>query len=196
MRSLAQHNLQLLVSRRLLIAMGAGIVAGCTPGRDLSPLPEYHPDAYRLGGGDQVRIIVFGEDQLTGEYRIDDQGRIALPLLGSVNGNDKTAQQLEQTIATQLNQRNFLHNPSVSVEVLAYRPIFVLGEVSRPGQYPYQPGMTMLTSVAIAGGFTYRAVEDYASVVRTAGNQAQEGRVVPSSFVAPGDVIKVFERRF
>jgi polysaccharide export outer membrane protein len=79
---------------------------------------------------------------------------------------------------------------------MAYRPIFVLGEVAKPGQYAYAPGMTMLTAVAVAGGFTYRAIENYASVVRTTGNEADEGKITPRSFVAPGDVVKVFERRF
>ena len=78
----------------------------------------------------------------------------------------------------------------------SYRPIFVLGEVSKPGQYPYQPGMTVVTAVAVAGGFTYRAVKDYASVVRTLDGVAVEGKAVRQGFVQPGDVITVFERRF
>ena len=80
--------------------------------------------------------------------------------------------------------------------MIAYRPVFVLGEVAKPGQYPYQPGMTMLTGIAIAGGFTYRAFQDYAMVVRTLDNTSREGRVLPQSFIAPGDVIRVYERRF
>ena len=171
-------------------------LAACSPGRDLPPLSEFHSDIYRLGGGDQVRIITFGEDQLTGEFRVDDQGRIALPLLGGVKAEGLTPQQLEDLVGTELKKRNLLKDASVSVEVLAYRPIFVLGEVAKPGQYPYQPGMTVLTSVAVAGGFTYRAVDDYALAVRTTKGEAAEGIVKPSSFVAPGDVIRVFERRF
>ncbi len=79
---------------------------------------------------------------------------------------------------------------------MAFRPVFVLGEVAKPGQYPFQPGMTMLTTVAVAGGFTYRGVQDYASVVRTSNHNAVEGKITPLSFIAPGDVINVFERRF
>jgi polysaccharide export outer membrane protein len=89
-----------------------------------------------------------------------------------------------------------MRDPSVAVQVLAYRPIFVLGEVSKPGQYPYQPGMTMLTAVAAAGGFTYRAVEDYAADIRTQDGKVTEGNVTPEAFLAPGDVIKVYMRRF
>lgn len=172
------------------------ILAACAPGRDLPPLAEYRAQGYRLGGGDQIRIITFGEDQLTGEFRVDDQGRIAVPLLGGIMATGLTPQQLETTVVEGLRKRNLLRDPSVSVEVLAYRPIFVLGEVAKPGQYPYQPGMTVLTSVAIAGGFTYRGVQDYASVIRTTGAEGIEGKAKPSDFVAPGDVVKVFERRF
>ena len=84
----------------------------------------------------------------------------------------------------------------MAVEVIEYRPIFVLGEVAKPGQFPYQPGMTVVTAVAVAGGFTYRAIEDYAGVVRTDNGTAMEGRAARNSFLRPGDVITVFERRF
>ena len=171
-------------------------LAACAPGRNLPPIPDYHAQGYHLGGGDQIRIITFGEDQLTGEFRVDDQGRIAVPLLGGIVAAGLSPQELETSMAQALRKRNLLRDPSVSVEVLAYRPIFVLGEVAKPGQYPYQPGMTVLTAVAIAGGFTYRGVQDYASVIRTTGGNSVEGKAAPGSFVAPGDVIKVFERRF
>lgn len=182
-----------LALRSLCLCMA---LAACAPGRNLPPLPDYHAQGYRLGGGDQIRIITFGEDQLTGEFRVDDQGRIAVPLLGGIVAAGLTPQQLETSMAQALRKKNLLRDPSVSVEVLAYRPIFVLGEVSKPGQYPYQPGMTVLTTVAIAGGFTYRGVQDYVSVIRTTGGTSVEGKAEPGAFVAPGDVIKVFERRF
>ena len=179
--------------RSLCLCMALG---ACAPGGNLPPLPDYRAQGYRLGGGDQIRIITFGEDQLTGEFRVDDQGRIAVPLLGGVVAAGLTPQQLEASMAQALRKRNLLRDPSVSVEVLAYRPIFVLGEVAKPGQYPYQPGMTVLTAVAIAGGFTYRGVQDYTSVIRTTSGTSIEGKAVPGAFVAPGDVIKIFERRF
>ena len=175
------------------------LACGCAPGANLPPLADYKAESYRLGAGDQVRIIVYGEDQLTGEFRVDDQGRIALPLLGGVRAAGLSPQGLDKAISDELRRRNLLRDPSVSVEVLAYRPVFILGEVARPGQYPFQPGMTVLTAVAVAGGYTYRAVQDYASIVRTTGatgGQAVEGKVAPRAFVAPGDVINVFERRF
>jgi polysaccharide export outer membrane protein len=173
------------------------LLISCSPGADLPPVPNYSLQHYQLGGGDQIRIITFGEDQLTGEFRVDDQDQVALPLLGSVAAAGLTTQQLSKNIADMLRSKNLLRDASVSVEVLAYRPIYVLGEVAKPGEYPYRPGMTMLTSIAIAGGFTYRAVEDYAGVVRTTNSsKAIQGKIFPNSFIAPGDVIQVFQRRF
>ena len=184
----------------LLVAMlslsGPTLLAGCAPGRDLEPIAEYSSQGYKLGGGDQIRIITFGEDQLTGDFRVDDRGNIALPLIGNVKATGKTSEDLSASISGELRRRKLLQDPSVAVEVVAYRPVFVLGEVTKPGQYPFQPGMTMLTTVAVAGGFTYRAVQDYASVVRTTDAQAVAGKITPLSFVAPGDVVNVFERRF
>lgn len=177
--------------------LALSLLSGCAPGRNLQPLPDVAPSAYRLGVGDQVRIITFGEDQLTGTFRVNDSGSIALPLLGSVQANGLTSSELGAEIANQLKQRKLFRDPSVSVEVSEYRPIFVLGEVKTPGQYPYRPGMTVLTAVTVAGGFTYRAVEDYASVVRmTDNNIATEGLVKRQSYLMPGDVLTIYERRF
>ena len=181
---------------RALCLVPLALACGCAPGANLPPLPDHKAESYRLGAGDQVRIIVYGEDQLTGEFRVDDGGRIALPLLGGVRAAGLSPRQLDAAISDDLRRRNLLRDPSVSVEVLAYRPVFILGEVAKPGQYPFQPGMTVLTAVAVAGGYTYRAVQDYASVLRTTGGQAVEGKASPRAFVAPGDVITVFERRF
>ena len=184
------------LGRRSLIGTAFAGLAACTPGKTLTPLPEYRPTTYRLGPGDQLRVLVFGEDQLTGEFRVDDQGRIAMPLIGSVEAAGRSPKELETDVAGALSRGDYLKTPRVTVEVTAYRPIFVLGEVSKPGQYPYQPGMTFLTAVAVAGGFTYRAVEEYGSIVRTVENRAVTGRIDQRSFLAPGDVVQVLERYF
>ena len=151
---------------------------------------------YSLGPGDQVRIITFGEENLTGEFRVNDSGNIALPLIGAVHAAGLTSGELEAAVAAALRRGNLVHHPSVAVEVIAYRPIYVLGEVNKPGQYPYQPGMTVVTAAAVAGGFTYRAVEGYAAIVRSIEGKAVEGRASRQAFVQPGDVITMFERRF
>jgi polysaccharide export outer membrane protein len=180
---------------RIAVACVA-LLAGCQPGADLQPMPDYAPAGYHLGGGDQIRIITFGSEQLSGQFKVDDQGNVAMPLVGNVSAAGLTPSAFAAKLSRDLKSENYLKNPSVSVEVLAYRPIFVLGEVNKPGQYPFSPGMTMLTAVAVAGGFTYRAVETYASDVRTQNGRVITGKITPESFLAPGDVIKIYERHF
>jgi polysaccharide export outer membrane protein len=182
--------------RRLACLLLCLFAWGCAPGRGLPDLPPAAPSAYRLGPGDVVRLITVGDEQLTGEFHVSDTGAIALPLLGAVPAATLTPEALAGRIREALVKANLYQAPSVSVEVTAYRPIFVLGEVSKPGQYPYQPGMTVVTAAAVAGGFTYRAIDSYASVVRTRDGVAMEGKATRQSFVQPGDVITVFERRF
>jgi polysaccharide export outer membrane protein len=129
------------------------LLAGCGgPGADLPPIPPGAPGAYHLGPGDQVRVITLAEDRLTGEFRVNDSGALALPLLGTVHAAGLTTAELEQVLGARLVQAQLIRDPSVSVEVSAYRPIFVLGEVNKPGEYPYQPGMTVVGAVAVAGG--------------------------------------------
>ncbi len=185
------------VRRCVPVVMVLLMLTGCGgPGSGLPMLPEASHGSYALGPGDQVRIIVYGEDNLTGEFRVNDSGNIAVPLVGAVHAAGLTSSGLETAVGSALRRDNLVRNPSVAVEVIAYRPIYVLGEVNKPGQYPYQPGMTVVTAVAVAGGFTYRAVQGYAAIVRTADGTAVEGRASRQSFVRPGDVITVLERRF
>ncbi len=174
----------------------AALLAGCAPGHELAPLPPPADAQYRLGPGDQVRIITVGDESLTGEFRVGDSGRLALPMLGGVRAAGLRPAALEKAIAVALTRAGLERDPSVSIEVTGYRPILVLGEVNKPGQFPYQPGMTVLGAVALAGGFTYRAIEDYAAVVRTDGGASVEGRAARQSPLRPGDVVTVFERRF
>jgi polysaccharide export outer membrane protein len=187
--------MQKLLRRLSIMALVA--FAGCGgPGSDLAPLPATDAGSYSLGPGDQVRIITFGEENLTGEFRVNDSGNIALPLVGAVHAAGLTSAGLEAAVASVLRRGNLVRHPSVAVEVIAYRPIYVLGEVNKPGQYPYQPGMTVVTAVAVAGGFTYRAVDGYAAIVRSIEGNAVEGKASRQAFVQPGDVVTVFERRF
>lgn len=175
----------------------AASLAGCAPGRELPFLPAGPPNSFQLGVADQVRVITYGEEQLSGTFRVGDDGSIAVPLLGDVQAQGLTTRRLADRLTGELKKRNLLRDPSVSVEILSYRPVFVLGEVAKPGEYSYQPGMTLLTLVTVAGGFTYRAVEDYASVVRTEdGQEAVRGRLLPEAFLKPGDVVKIYDRVF
>jgi len=172
------------------------LVTACAPGSNLPPLTDTAAGPYRLGVDEQVRVVIFGQDQLTGQFRVNDRGNISVPLLGPIPAKGLTTGELENSIAMRLREKKILLDPSVSVEVLGYRPVFILGEVVKPGQYPYEPGMTVLTTVAIAGGFTYRAQTGYASILRTEHGSSVEGRVPRGAEVLPGDVITVFERYF
>jgi polysaccharide export outer membrane protein len=173
------------------------VLTGCGgPGSGLPPIAPTAAGTYRLGPGDQIRIITLSEDRLTGEFRVNDSGAIALPLLGTIHAAGLTTADLEQAVSAGLVRAQLIREPSVSVEVTQYRPIFVLGEVNHPGQYSYQPGMTVVTAVAVAGGFTYRAIDDRASIVRVADGKGVEGRATRQTFVQPGDVITIYERRF
>ncbi len=149
-------------------------------------------EAYRLGSGDRVRVLVFGEEDLSGTFNIDGEGRIALPLVGTVTVGGLSAPEAEQAIAGRFAE-GYLKDPRVAVEVLDRRPFYILGEVRTPGAYPYADGLTVLGAVAVAGGYTYRADEDDIQVTRGGG----EPEVMPAeAVVRPGDVIRVRQRLF
>lgn len=192
----AKHRRRTLLSAAASAGIASLLLAGCSPGSGLPPLPETPAGPYQLGVGDEVRIITFGEERLTGQFRVNDRGELAIPLLGTIRADGLTTSELEARLSKQLKDKKVLLDPSVSVEVLSYRPVFILGEVAKPGEYPYKPGMTVLTAVALAGGFTYRAETGYASILRTSDKRSVEGRVPRGMEVRPGDVIDIFERYF
>jgi protein involved in polysaccharide export with SLBB domain len=150
---------------------------------------------YRLGSGYRVRVTVFGQQDLSGEYRVDGTGLMAFPLVGQVPAGGKTAAEVQAELVQGLTPK-YLKNPNISIEVLSYRPFYVVGEVRTPGSYSYVNGMTVLNAVALAGGFTYRAREDQFYIVRnTAGGKSKMSAAVDTP-VQPGDVITVRERYF
>jgi polysaccharide export outer membrane protein len=174
-------------------------LSACSPGGDLKTLPPVADQDYHLGAGDQIRVITYDEPQLTNTFTVGADGSVAIPLVGTVQASGLTTNQLAAAITSSLANSKMISQPSISVEVAAYRPISVLGEVNHPGQYPYEPGMTTLDAVALAGGFTYRAVTAYAEDLRSDGygeGQALQGRIEPGSNLEPGDVITVYERYF
>lgn len=154
--------------------------------------PSATDDDYVLGTGDQVRVTVFGHPDLSGEFQVGSNGQVSLPLVGEIKARGLNVAGLEQAIINKL-QPDYLKNPNVSVEVLNYRPFYILGEVNQPGSYPYVNGMRVINAVALAGGYTYRADEDDLWVTRTDGRREQAG---PTTQVFPGDVIEVPERFF
>ena len=133
------HAMPRTLRRRALLGLLVpATLAACAPGRDLPVFESARPEAYRLDVDDQIRIVTYGQEQLTDDFRIADDGTIAVPLLGTVQAQGLSTAQLGERIATGLRDKKLLRDPSVSVEITAYRPIFVLGEVAKPGQYPYQ----------------------------------------------------------
>lgn len=150
---------------------------------------------YTLDSGDKLRIVVFGQDGITNSYLVDAGGNVNLPLVGTVPARGNTTQQLSQTIAARLKQ-GYVREPHVSVEVETYRPFFILGEVTTPGQYPYVANMTAETAVAIAGGFAPRADKRSVQLTRTMPGQQMRAIVPLGTPLRPGDTIVVKERWF
>lgn len=158
-----------------------------------APAPQNK--VYTLDSGDRLRVVVFGQDGLSNSYLVDASGHIAMPLIGSVSARGLTTDELSSRIAERLRQ-GFVREPHVAVEVEAYRPFFILGEVTQPGQYPYVADMTVETAVAIAGGFSPRAYRPSVTLTRTV-NGRQERMTVPTTYaLRPGDTINVQERWF
>jgi protein involved in polysaccharide export with SLBB domain len=150
---------------------------------------------YRLGAGDRLRVIVFDEPNLSGEFDISGSGRAALPLIGQVEARGLTLSEFEDAVETKL-KNGYLTNPRVSAEVINYRPFYIIGEVTKPGEYPYTDGMTVLNAVAVAGGYTYRADDSRVFITReNAGGEREVGQL-DALKVQPGDVIRVPERYF
>jgi polysaccharide export outer membrane protein len=149
---------------------------------------------YRLGAGDQLRITVYGQADLSGQFEVSNDGRIAFPLIGEVRAADLTPQELEKAITAKL-KPDYLKDPQLSVEVINYRPFYIIGEVKNPGSYAYVGGMRVVNAVAMAGGYTYRAKENNLLITRAGGNGKKEA-ADQNTAVRPGDVIEVPERYF
>ncbi len=182
-----------LASFALALTLAAG---ACAPRHVVAELDVAYANApYRLASGDRLRIIVFGQDNLSNIYAVDGSGRISMPLIGPVPVQGQTTQQLERAIESRL-RAGFLREPKVSVEVDTYRPFFVLGEVTNSGQFPFVNGMTVQTAVAIAGGFTPRGQRNYAEITRQIDGQVVTGTVPITYPVQPGDTITIKERWF
>jgi polysaccharide export outer membrane protein len=174
---------------RILAAWGLALAVLGSGASVLAQSPEYVLDT-----GDQVKIVVFGHTDLSGQFVVSSTGAIAMPLIGEVGAKGRTLRQVEAAIIKKL-KPDFLKNPQVSAEVVNYRPFYIIGEVKNPGTYPFVNGMRILNAVAIAGGFTYRARENEMLITRAKGGGKPQ-KVSPNTRVLPGDVIEVIERYF
>jgi polysaccharide biosynthesis/export protein VpsN len=199
--------------RRMVALFGlfltAGLMAGCSSssapsvpvqaagvaGAAAAGAPLEDISGYKLGPGDALRVTVFRHEDLSGEFRLDGEGYFALPLVGEILGGGRTARQLENEIEVALKSGGYLVDPQVSIEVLNYRPFYIIGEVNSPGSFEYVNGMTVINAVALAGGFTYRADQDDIIISRGGSTGAKiQARV--DTEVLPGDIIEVTERFF
>lgn len=150
---------------------------------------------YRLGTGDKLKVNVYGEEDLSGEFLVDGSGQVQLPLVGQVKAANLTIHEFVTEVVNALKE-GYLKDPKVSVEVLNYRPFYIIGEVNRPGEYPFENGLSVLGAVALAGGYTYRA-NDNDVYVRRAGSDKEERMPANSNTkIFPGDIIRVAERLF
>lgn len=157
-------------------------------------IPGGHADVdYHLGAGDRVRVTVFGHEDLSSELEVGTNGTISMPLIGEINVDNRTLRDIEGSIIGKL-KPDYLKNPKVAVEVLTYRPFYIIGEVKSPGSYPYVSGMRVVNAIALAGGYTYRARENRLSIMRS--DTGQKSTADHGTVVFPGDVVEVPERFF
>lgn len=195
------------------VILATGLVAACS-GSSSRSIPAATPGSaaavvtppagaaadtvagYRLGPGERVRLTVFRHPDLSGEFDLDGEGFLALPLVGEIQGAGLTARELESAIESRLKEGGYLVNPQVSLEVLNYRPFYIIGEVNNPGSYQYVNGMTVINAVALAGGFSYRADQDDIIITRGGSEGRKIEDVRPDTPVLPGDIVEVTERFF
>jgi protein involved in polysaccharide export with SLBB domain len=156
----------------------------------------YSMDNYVLGPNDKVKISVYGEAGLTGEYVISSDGKISLPLVGNVNAAGMTVKQFQDQLVTSYRDGGYLRDPKITAEVESARPFFILGEVKAPGQYPCLNGLTVMNAVATAGGFTYRADSDDVYIRHAGAVQEEKEKLTNTTPVFPGDTIRIEERWF
>lgn len=186
-----------MVRELFLLVLGASLLMGCAGGKPPLASDQYAVPEYKLGIDDELRVVVFGEPTLSKTYTITSSGDIAFPLIGDVKAAGMTATQLNEFLVEALGN-GFLNNPRLNIEVLKFRPFYVLGEVSRSGEFQYRPQLTALQAIALAGGYTYRADRKHV-YIRRAGQDEEftyelgKGRAI---YISPGDTIRIGERFF
>jgi polysaccharide export outer membrane protein len=183
----------------LAVFMTFGAMTGAAHAQVVSPsAPAVAPAQsmdYLLGPADKVRVTVYGEPSLSGEFFVTGSGLMSLPLIGEIKAGGMTVGQFQVAVQKALSD-GYLKDPRVSAEVLTFRPFYILGEVEKPGTYPYTSGLTVLNAVATAGGFTYRADKKNVWIKHNGETTENKSELTPSIVVAPGDTIRIGERFF
>ena len=190
---------RLVIAATILMGFSVwGCATGPAPALQVGPTQAFaavDAAAYQLGAGDKLRVTTFGEPTLTGEFTVGGNGVVSLPLVGDVSAQGATVSQFRDRFVTALKD-GYLVDPRVSVEVLTYRPFYVLGEVNRPGEYPYTNSLTVQNAVATAGGFTYRANTRRVFIKHQNEATEREYPLTVGTTVAPGDTVRIGERFF
>ncbi|MGB4100568.1 MAG: polysaccharide biosynthesis/export family protein [Alphaproteobacteria bacterium] len=187
----------------VMLTCSPGHAATNEPMPQVSPAPvaqpappaSTNPHEYTLGPGDKVRVTTFGEQDLSGEFEVGGAGKISMPLVGDIAVTGRTVTQVISSIEEKL-RGGYLRDPKVNIDVLNYRPFFILGEVIKPGSYPYVSGMTVVNAVALAGGYTYRADKDGVTIEHAGNPNKKEQKADETGPVLPGDIVRVPERFF
>ncbi len=176
---------QLVTHALLILTFCSGLISGSAMAENL----------YHLDTGDQVRVTVFNHPDLSGDFEISGEGTISMPLVQDVNLQGLSVKEAVTLIIGKLKPA-YLRNPRVSIDVLNYRPFFIIGEVKQPGSYPYMSGLTVLSAVAVAGGYTRRANSKGVKITRGGGADKTSFQATAVTKVLPGDVIEIKESLF
>lgn len=195
MSTLFKLTTQLAVMMAMVAMMALGTAATSARAQEANQGTTVDT-AYRLGPGDRVRITIFDEENLSGEYEVGSEGTIGLPLIGEMIVAGYTIREVEYGLNLAY-QDGYLVDPRISIEVMNYRPFYILGEVNNPGSYPFEARLTVLKAIVLAGGFSDRANKDKVVLTRIdhTGN-AQSYAAQSNTIVLPGDIIEISERFF
>jgi polysaccharide export outer membrane protein len=184
--------------------MFCAVVSGCesvpslgraTPEEEQALILSASANSPQLQPGDKIKVIVFGEDRLSGEFEIDSAGYVSLPLAGTIKASGLSKQAMEQALAKKFNTE-YLRNPKVTVDISSFRPFYIMGEVGRPGEYPYKNGLNIMSAVALAGGATYRAKQSVVQIQHVGETGFKDYVMSPTIPVLPGDLIRLPQRYF
>lgn len=152
--------------------------------------------SHLINPGTTIGLSVYGEDTMSGEFVVDHNGDLTLPMLGELPAEGLTKAELRNLIRTELKKSNLISNPVVSLNILKPRPVYILGEVKNPGEYAYKPNMDIFEAISMAGGYTPRASRDDVLIGRRAGLDKTKYNGEEDTMILPGDSITVRERIF
>ncbi|WNO54200.1 polysaccharide biosynthesis/export family protein [Stakelama saccharophila] len=187
------------ILRHALLGLAAALLtSGCASlTASLADLPPIENSQYRLGAGDEVRVYIYGLEAFNNTtFTVAGDGTLSLPMVDKVQAGGRTFSQLESGIKQALLERRILNAPIVNVQPSALRPFYILGEVNKPGEYTFRPGMSVQAAVSMAGGYTFRADQSAVAITRKVGGNSLTGRARVSDPIEPGDQIEVYERWF